>query len=598
MIPISIRSIRTRATRPTGRRRRSAGHRPGGGALGPRRATLLVALLLATGLAGATPGPALAQETPPAGEDRGRGDDRIPDRDDDADGALDLFDNCVGVPNPDQADLDDDGLGDACDAPPDADLDGAPDGSDNCALVPNPDQLDADADGLGDACDDPTGSGDADADAVADSVDSCPAVANPDPPDSDADGVGDACAPTPSPAPTAPARPTGRETPTPVPTAAPPGAPGEGVVDGPVPLVGGLAVPAPGQSLVAVSVPLVVARLDAGGEGIGEGERAWSADAHYEEGKGGGKAVTAIELVAIADTEEDDLYASERRSTQHKGAFGYQIPVPAADTYTVRLHLAELYWGAPGGGAGEAGQRVFDVNAEGGAAELEDYDIFAAVGALTATVEEFEVAVTDGVLDLRFRASAGRPTVAAIEVLGDPVWISVPADGGGGLLAPGSGIAIATGSTAIRPSPGAASIATLAGGSAVLLTGIDSSGFYYVNYAGGLGWVDAGALALPANVAGSTFGAGGAGGDMAAIIADAAARYGQPEADMLRVAGCESGLNPNAINPAGSYGLFQFVATTWASTPYAAYSIFDPWASANAAGWMWSVGRRGEWVCQ
>ena len=24
----------------------------------------------------------------------------------------------------------------------------------------------------------------------------------------------------------------------------------------------------------------------------------------------------------------------------------------------------------------------------------------------------------------------------------------------------------------------------------------------------------------------------------------------------------------------------------------------DAWASANAAGWMWSVGRRGEWVCQ
>ncbi len=34
------------------------------------------------------------------------------------------------------------------------------------------------------------------------------------------------------------------------------------------------------------------------------------------------------------------------------------------------------------------------------------------------------------------------------------------------------------------------------------------------------------------------------------------------------------------------------------TTPYAAYSIFDPWASANAAAWMWSVGRRGEWVCQ
>ena len=54
----------------------------------------------------------------------------------------------------------------------------------------------------------------------------------------------------------------------------------------------------------------------------------------------------------------------------------------------------------------------------------------------------------------------------------------------------------------------------------------------------------------------------------------------------------------NAVNPAGSYGLFQFVPSTWASTPYANEDIFDAYASANAAGWMWSVGRRNEWVCQ
>ena len=83
------------------------------------------------------------------------------------------------------------------------------------------------------------------------------------------------------------------------------------------------------------------------------------------------------------------------------------------------------------------------------------------------------------------------------------------------------------------------------------------------------------------------------------IIYAAADRYGQPREDMLRVARCESNLNPNAVNAAGSsYGLFQFIRSTWESTPYASYDIFDPWASANAAGWMWSVGRRNEWVCQ
>jgi soluble lytic murein transglycosylase-like protein len=83
------------------------------------------------------------------------------------------------------------------------------------------------------------------------------------------------------------------------------------------------------------------------------------------------------------------------------------------------------------------------------------------------------------------------------------------------------------------------------------------------------------------------------------IIYAAADRYGQPREDMLRVARCESVLDPNAVNSASNAsGLFQFLPSTWASTPYADQNIFDPVASANAAGWMWDNGRRNEWVCQ
>ena len=82
------------------------------------------------------------------------------------------------------------------------------------------------------------------------------------------------------------------------------------------------------------------------------------------------------------------------------------------------------------------------------------------------------------------------------------------------------------------------------------------------------------------------------------IITAAALEYGQSPAEMLRVARCESNLDPSAYNPrSGASGLFQFLPGTWRTTPFAGYSIFDPWASANAAAWMWSVGRRGEWVC-
>ena len=75
---------------------------------------------------------------------------------------------------------------------------------------------------------------------------------------------------------------------------------------------------------------------------------------------------------------------------------------------------------------------------------------------------------------------------------------------------------------------------------------------------------------------------------------------------VLRIAQCESGLNPNAYNPisiGGSHaeGVFQILyPSTWSGTPQAASSPYDAWANIQAAhaifmrdGYSWR-----EWTCQ
>jgi hypothetical protein len=68
--------------------------------------------------------------------------------------------------------------------------------------------------------------------------------------------------------------------------------------------------------------------------------------------------------------------------------------------------------------------------------------------------------------------------------------------------------------------------------------------------------------------------------------------------ELWRKARCESHLWRYARNPSGASGLLQFLPSTWASTPYARFSVYDPYANALAAGWMHAHGRGGEWVCQ
>ncbi len=106
-------------------------------------------------------------------------------QDSDLDGVYDTSflaaDNCRGVINPMQEDVDADTVGDACD---------------NCPDIKNPDQTDSTdpSNGFGDACD----TGDSDGDTIADNVDNCPAINNTGQENEDGDRFGDICDPAPS----------------------------------------------------------------------------------------------------------------------------------------------------------------------------------------------------------------------------------------------------------------------------------------------------------------------------------------------------------------------------------------------------------------
>jgi N-acetylneuraminic acid mutarotase len=159
--------------------------------------------------------------------------------------------------------------------------------------------------------------------------------------------------------------------------------------------------------------PPGASRWNAGGSAVTIGGVIWSADANFS----GGKSYTNASVTAIAGTTDDAVYLNERSATQDLGGFAYSIPASTSGTHTVTLHFAEIYHGATGGGPGGVGKRVFSANFEGGPVELLDFDIFANVGAMTATTRTFSVPVTDGRLDIAFTAKVNQPSIAAITVV-------------------------------------------------------------------------------------------------------------------------------------------------------------------------------------
>lgn len=151
---------------------------------------------------------------------------------------------------------------------------------------------------------------------------------------------------------------------------------------------------------------LVLYRLNAGGPAYTDPDgNDWSPDAGFFNI---GSTFSTNE--PIAGTEADTLYQSERFNQNGATNMTYSLPVDPG-TYRVRLHFAEIW-----SGASNPGVRVFDVLVEGALA-LDNLDIFASAGLNTALIEEYDVQVVDGTLNVAFVKVNENPKLSAIEVI-------------------------------------------------------------------------------------------------------------------------------------------------------------------------------------
>ncbi len=164
--------------------------------------------------------------------------------------------------------------------------------------------------------------------------------------------------------------------------------------------------------------PATAIRINAGGPALTHQGEQFAADGNFN----GGKAYTNTAATVPA------LYQTER-SSNAPFQYSYRVPVPNGQ-YTVRLHFAEIYFGANGGGPSGTGRRIFDVTLEDNKV-LDNYDINADVGPQTVVVKEYSVQVTDGAVDLFFDASSAaggtdQPKLSALEVIGQSSQSSTP----------------------------------------------------------------------------------------------------------------------------------------------------------------------------
>ena len=157
-------------------------------------------------------------------------------------------------------------------------------------------------------------------------------------------------------------------------------------------------------------VPTVIFAVNAGGAAYtAKDGTQYGADAdQYHTASGQSGDVNT----AVAGTDDDVLYATERFASTGTAGFEYKIPL-VNDSYSVELHFAEVFFT-------EAAKRQFDVSIEG-QLKINDLDTFVAAGGnlVAHTLTFDDIVVADGELTINFVSVIENAQVSAIKVVGN-----------------------------------------------------------------------------------------------------------------------------------------------------------------------------------
>lgn len=85
--------------------------------------------------------------------------------------------------------------------------------------------------------------------------------------------------------------------------------------------------------------------------------------------------------------------------------------------------------------------------------------------------------------------------------------------------------------------------------------------------------------------------------DVPTLIVQAARRWGVSPSWALAVAWCESRYSPTARGSAGEMGVFQFLPSTFATTPYRHGNPWDAATNIEAAMWLVTTEGPRHWTC-